>query len=384
MASDISSSSKNSPSSVQLSNNFSHVVSVKLSSENYLLWRAQIIPYLHGQELFHFVDGSTPPPSPFKSVSPSPSTSPLPQTSLEYLQWRRTDQLLLSTLLSSLTESILAQVISSRTSRDLWVTLEGMFTSQSQAKIFQIRHQLTNLKKGSLSVADYYHKVRLLSDTMTAAGEPLRDSEVVSYLLNGLNSEFDSFVISITTRATPISSTELFNHLLTLESRISLHSNQQGILPNPSANFTTPSFSRGGRNQFRGGKNNGRNGRNRGGRSFNSYQNSSQPSFKPTCQVCNKVGHVALQCLHRFDQAYQHGPPRSFSAHYTTSQSPSDQTWYPDSAATNHLTSDLNNLNINADHYPGPEQIRVGDGSSLPITHIGQTNGESSTSRSNT
>ncbi|XP_041004112.1 uncharacterized protein LOC121249467 [Juglans microcarpa x Juglans regia] len=55
---------------------------------------------------------------------------------------------------------------------------------------------------------------------MTAAGEPLRDSEVVSYLLNELNSEFDSFVISITTRATPISSVELFNHLLTLERRI--------------------------------------------------------------------------------------------------------------------------------------------------------------------
>ncbi|XP_035547346.1 GDSL esterase/lipase At2g04570-like [Juglans regia] len=46
---------------------------------------------------------------------------------------------------------------------------------------------------------------------MTAAGEPLRDCEVVSYLLNGLNSEYESFVISVTTKATLISSAELFN-----------------------------------------------------------------------------------------------------------------------------------------------------------------------------
>lgn len=57
---------------------------------------------------------------------------------------------------------------------------------------------------------------------MTAAGEPLRDSEVVSYLLNGLNSEFEAFVISVTTRATPISSAEPFNLLLTFESHLSL------------------------------------------------------------------------------------------------------------------------------------------------------------------
>lgn len=132
----------------QLQNNFSHIVFIKLSSDNYLLWRAQIIPYLHGLELYHFIDGSTPPPPPLlPAASLSPSTLLIPQTNPAYLKWCKTDQLLLSALLSSLTEAILAQVISFRTSRDLWVTLETMFTSQTQAKIFQIRHQLTNLKK---------------------------------------------------------------------------------------------------------------------------------------------------------------------------------------------------------------------------------------------
>lgn len=57
-----------------------------------------------------------------------------PQANPAYLQWHRIDQMLLSALLSSLTEPILAQAIASRTSRELWVTLDAMFTSQSQAK----------------------------------------------------------------------------------------------------------------------------------------------------------------------------------------------------------------------------------------------------------
>ncbi|KAF5471554.1 hypothetical protein F2P56_008335 [Juglans regia] len=252
MANSVSDKDGSSPIPIQLPNNFSYIVSVKLTSNNYLLWRAQIVPYLHGQDHYHFIDGSFPPPPPIISASPSSTPGILfaPKPNPSYLQWRCTDQLLLSALLSSLTESILAQAVSSRTSRELWLSLETMFTSQSQAKIFQIRHQLTNLKKGSLSVTDYYQKVRLLSDTMTAAGEPHRDSEVVSYILNGLTSDFDSFVISVSTRATPISSAELFNLLLTFESRPSLNTAQQGLLPTPTVNVTTQSYSRGGRSNF--------------------------------------------------------------------------------------------------------------------------------------
>jgi transposase InsO family protein len=50
-----------------------------------------------------------------------------------------------------------------------------------------------------------------------------------------------------------------------------------------------------------------------------------------------------------------------------------DPNWYSDSGATHHLTSDLANLNVCADEYHGPNQIRVGNGTSLPMKHIGST-----------
>ena len=57
----------------------------------------------------------------------------------------------------------------------------------------------------------------------------------------------------------------------------------------------------------------------------------------------------------------------------TTPQTPSDLNWYPDSGATHHLTADLANLNVKADEYHGPDQIRIGNGLGLTVRHIGST-----------
>ena len=50
-----------------------------------------------------------------------------------------------------------------------------------------------------------------------------------------------------------------------------------------------------------------------------------------------------------------------------------DPNWYPDLGATHHLTHDLTNLNVRTDEYQGLDQICVGNGTSLPIKHIGTT-----------
>lgn len=52
-------------SSFVIPNNLSsahHFVSIKLTSRNYLLWRTQLVPFLRGQNLLGFVDGSLPCP----------------------------------------------------------------------------------------------------------------------------------------------------------------------------------------------------------------------------------------------------------------------------------------------------------------------------------
>jgi hypothetical protein len=59
-------------------------------------------------------------------------------------------------------------------------------------------------------------------------------------------------------------------------------------------------------------------------------------------------------------------------AYLSTPCSTSDFTWYPDSGATHHLTSNLSNLNISAAEYVGNDRIQMGNGKGLPIHHIGK------------
>ena len=154
--------------------------------------------------------------------------------------WLQQDQMILSTLLSSLSKKVMAHVVGLATSHEVWTTLDRLFSSQSQARILRIQYQLSTLQKGNLSISDYYQRAKTLADTLAAIGQPLQDSEVVSYILGGLDSTYDSLVTSITTRVNPISSEDLFSHLLSHEQRIERNHATPDILF-PSTNAITRS-----------------------------------------------------------------------------------------------------------------------------------------------
>uniref|UniRef100_A0A2N9G8U7 Reverse transcriptase Ty1/copia-type domain-containing protein n=1 Tax=Fagus sylvatica TaxID=28930 RepID=A0A2N9G8U7_FAGSY len=318
-----------------------------------------ILPYLKGQHLFGFIDGSRPAPSQFlaSQISDSASAAPNP----DFQAWHLQDQLIMSALISSLSENILAHIVKCGTSREVWLTLERMFTSQSRARTMQIHYQLATLKKGDSSVADYFHKFTGLADTLAAIDHPLHDFELVSFLLAGLGPDFDSFVTSVKIRADPISLEDLYGHLLSHELQLAqnqpsvdlslgtahfvqkelLHSRQAVVVALPTSNHS-------GRTSFSQGRSNNR-GRGRG----RSHGN------RPICQLCGKIGHLAFTCYHRFDNTYTRDSRPHMQALLATPQSQCDPNWYPDSGATHHMTNDLANLNVRADEYAGNDQIRV-------------------------
>ena len=89
--------------------------------------------------------------------------------------------------------------------------------------------------------------------------------------------------------------------------------------------------------------------------------------------MCNRAGHVALHCYHCFDNSYYSEKSTAMQTYFSTQQALIDPNWYTNTGATNHLTSDLANLNVHSEEYLGSDQIRVGNGKGLSIAHTGTT-----------
>uniref|UniRef100_A0A2N9EFQ8 Retrotransposon Copia-like N-terminal domain-containing protein n=1 Tax=Fagus sylvatica TaxID=28930 RepID=A0A2N9EFQ8_FAGSY len=317
-----------------------HLITIKLNRDNYLLWKAQIVPYLKGQHLFGFIDGSLPSPPSILSLPSTDVAQPLLNPA--FLTWQSQDQMILSALISSLFETILAYMVKCTTSR----VKSGLPLS------------------GDSSIADYYHCFTHLIDTLVAIDQPLPHHKSLSFLLAGLGADYDSLVTSVQTQLTPIALEDLYSHLLSHELRLS-HNEPSVDLSTASVNFVNKNSStrggHGGRNSNNFSINQGCNNfqKQRGrGRGRSNFSNSSNKHF---CQVCQKPRHVALQCYHRFDNTYQYDNNPQMQALLVTPQQTTDPNWYPDSGATHHVTSDLANLNVHVDEYQGSEQIRVGE-----------------------
>jgi hypothetical protein len=195
----------------------------------------------------------------------------------------------------------------------------------------------------------------------------MNDFESVSYLLAGLESKYDPFVTSITTRLDPLSLNELYGHLLAHEMRIEHHI----FSIEPTAHFSVwVPMPRGHGycgcdcNNYRGkGAPSGGHGRG----TFFQQDPAAVPS-QPICQLCGKIGHTAPRCYQRPNPALAAPNPQSY---YSSPSLPFEENWYPDTGATHHITNDLKNLNLSSAEYTDQDYICIGNGASLSVKHFG-------------
>jgi len=254
-----------------------------------------------------------------------------------------------------------------------------MFSSQSRSKILQIRSQLSREKKGDSSASAYYSKMKGLADEMAAAGKKFDDDGLIGYILNGLDSDYNPFVSSVSVKDS-LSLSDLYAQLLSYEARLNQQRGDERRFYS-SANVAS--------------RGRGRNGPRRRGRGFASSRGASGappgrgqgPSGSydsedaPICQLCERAGHTVHDCWYRFNKKYV--PPRdggSKPMKTGTQKSPStvgpsygvDTNWYFDSGATNHITNDLDKL-ATREHYNGQDQIHAANGKGTSISHVGET-----------
>jgi hypothetical protein len=148
-----------------------------------------------------------------------------------------------------------------------------------------------------MSISEYIAKMKALVDEISAAGKPIEEDELVAYIINGLDEEYEAVTLAIVAKNRSVSVAKVHSQLLGFENRNSLR--------HAAANSATRGgrggdMSRGGRVRGgyrgrdsaygRGAPSRARGGpalRGRGGRGrFN-----GAPNNRPICQVCHRRGH---------------------------------------------------------------------------------------------
>lgn len=200
------------------------------------------------------------------------------------------------------------------------------------------------------------------------------------HILSQLGDDYSTIVAAIKVRDTSLSYSELFDRLTDFERALKETSLSSDSIP-AIVNYT--SRNSGFQNKSNNNNNSGshNNYYNRNNRSPPSYQSRGAPQSQwnnhntsgtrsnrsnKFCHFCNIPGHTTKDCrkLARFlrdnnivTDATKSQTPQ---AHVTTS-APASPQWLFDTGASNHVTSDHNNLH-QVSEYGGPDEIVLGDG----------------------
>jgi hypothetical protein len=86
----------------------------------------------------------------------------------------------------------------------------------------QLRGALSKVKKLDSTATVFFNKLKSLADTLSSIGQPLRPEEFNSYLLAGLDQDYDAFADRVSTHPLddPMPMRDVFAQLLNTEQRI--------------------------------------------------------------------------------------------------------------------------------------------------------------------
>jgi len=285
------------------------------------------------------------------------------KTDPNFNYWIRQDQLILHVIITSVDPSIIIALSNVQTSQQAWDVLQKMFASKTRAHIMHLKERLTRFTKGSSCITEYLTNVKAIADELAIINSPLDDIDLVIHTFNGLGTEYREITTAIRARENPISFENLHDLLTNFETNLK-RDEISGDNASLSSIATANAAFKGKPSQLK------RNNTHSASFPNNGGSPSSGQSCRVICQYCDKPNHTAKVCykLHGYPKR-TNGP---MAHHARTTPHAASQDWVMDSGATHHITNALDNLHLNHP-YHGKDELLVGDGTGLPITHTGKT-----------
>lgn len=220
----------------------------KLTASNFLMWSRQVHALLDGYDLAGHLDGSAVLPTPTNTVDGDVHAN------LDYIMWKRQDKLIYSALLGAITVTIQPILSTTSTSAQIWETLSLTYAKPSRAHVKQIRQQIKNWTKGTMTVDAYIQCFTTQFDQLALLGKGLDLEDQLEYILEGLPEEYKQVVDQIEGRDTPPSVTEVHEKLLNHEVKVLAKTTTPATLPITAnvVNYRGSSNNNGDRNQYQG------------------------------------------------------------------------------------------------------------------------------------
>jgi len=215
----------------------------------------------------------------------------------------------------------------------VWSALANRYANPSRSCINQLRRQLQMLRQGSKGCSEFVRFAKMLVDQLAIIEKPIRDDDLISYIVGGLKPQYNSFVTSLSfaNKDNLMDLESFLSQLLSYEQLLE-HQNQDAtaeassyalLSQRPSQppvkpkfgyqrpkygyqpqrrpqNFSKPSYAK---KPFRppGTQTQGN----------NAASSNSSNTNRVTCQLCGRNNHQALDCFHRMDFSFQGKYPPS-------------------------------------------------------------------------
>ncbi|KAL5834003.1 hypothetical protein ACOSQ3_017677 [Xanthoceras sorbifolium] len=165
---------------------------LKRDQENYVLWKSQVLLAISAYDLEDFILGESTSPSKFVKTRNEESGEFTQTVNIDFLQWKKTDQLLVCWLRSILSPTVIGQ----------------------------IRSQIQGTKKGSMTIIEYVLKLRTLVDSLAASGYLMSERDLLFSVLQGLGNEYDACIVTITALQSTITVQDTQFLLMSYEARL--------------------------------------------------------------------------------------------------------------------------------------------------------------------
>ncbi|XP_039013409.1 uncharacterized protein LOC120143056 [Hibiscus syriacus] len=152
---------------------------------------------IQGHELEDFLDEAFPvPPQTVLDDSGEIVVNPV------YRAQKKHDSSLASWLLSTISLSILPQLVGATTSTKIWSVLQ-LFSKLTTTKIVSLHCRLQSLKKGDSTVLEFSVQIKEICDLFSTSGSLVPEAQKFATLLNGVPVEFEPFMAAITVSREP-------------------------------------------------------------------------------------------------------------------------------------------------------------------------------------